>query len=73
MFKLLVQECDSRNISFINETDVMGMSLLHFAAMNRKPNNTAILSTLLERNADVNAIARDNTTALDFAASTGMM
>lgn len=50
----------------------MGMSLLHYAAMNRKPRNTEMLEILLQKGADVNAIASDNTTPLDYAASTGM-
>lgn len=50
----------------------MGMSLVHFAAMNRKPKNTDILRTLIQKDADVNAIANDNTTPLDYACSTGM-
>lgn len=50
----------------------MGMSLLHYAAMNRKPRNTEMLEFLLQKGAEVNAIASDNTTPLDYAASTGM-
>lgn len=50
----------------------MGMSLLHFAAMNRKPKNTEILKILLQKNIDVNSIAKDNTTPLDYASSTGL-
>lgn len=49
----------------------MGMSLLHFAAMNKKPNNVEIVKILLEKSPNVNSIARDNTTPLDFAATTG--
>lgn len=49
----------------------MGMSLLHFAAMNKKPNNIEVLRILLEKGANVNSIARDNTTPLDYAATTG--
>lgn len=71
IFNLLIQEYEKRNIDFINATDMMGMSLLHFAAMNKKPNNTEILRTLIQKGANVNAIAKDNTTPLDFAASTG--
>lgn len=70
-FKLLIQECENRNINFKNATDIMGMSLLHFAAMNRKPKNTEILKMLLQKDINVNSIAKDNTTALDYAASTG--
>lgn len=70
-FKLLIQEHEKRNIGFINITDIMGMSLLHFAAMNKKPNNVEIVKILLEKSPNVNSIARDNTTPLDFAATTG--
>lgn len=49
----------------------MGMTLLHFAAMNPKPNNTEILTFLIEKGFNVNAVAGDNTTTLDYAASTG--
>lgn len=48
------------------------MSLLHFAAMNRKPHNTEMLRTLLQKDTNVNSIAKDNTIPLDFAASTGI-
>lgn len=66
-----MQEHENRNIGFINTTDMMGMSLLHFAAMNKKSNNADILKMLLQKNPNVNSIARDNTTPLDFAATTG--
>lgn len=49
----------------------MGMSLLHFAAMNKKSNNIEVLKILLEKGSNVNSIARDNTTPLDYAATTG--
>lgn len=49
----------------------MGMSLLHFAAMNRKSKNTEILKILIQKKIGVNLIAKDNTTPLDYAASTG--
>lgn len=51
---------------------MMGMSLLHFATMNRNPNNTEILIILLKRNADINWIADDNSTPLHYACATGL-
>lgn len=71
VFKLLYQEHEKRNIDFINATDMMGMTLLHFAAMNKKPNNVEILKILLQKSPNVNSIARDNTIPLDYAATTG--
>lgn len=50
----------------------MGMSLLHFAAMNKKSNNIEAIKILLQKGANVNSIARDTTTPLDYAATTGM-
>lgn len=55
----------------MNTTDIMGMSLMHFAAMNRKKNNTDILRNVIQKGAKVNVVARDNTTPLDYAATTG--
>lgn len=49
----------------------MGMSLLHYAAMNRKPKNTDIVRALLEKHANVNLRASDKTTPLHYAAATG--
>lgn len=72
IFKFLIKEYESRNIDYINATDDLGMNVLHFAAMNRKPKNTEMLQILLEKEADVNAIASDNTTALDYASATGI-
>ncbi len=72
VFKLMVQEYENRHIDYINATDSMGMSLLHYAAMNKRPNNTDILKTLLQGGANVKTIARDNTIPLDYAATTGM-
>lgn len=50
----------------------MGMSVLHFAAMNRKPNNTEMIKILLENDINVNSIASDNTIPLDYACATGI-
>lgn len=48
------------------------MSVLHYACMNRKPKNTEMLKILLQKEANVNSIASDNTTPLHFACATGM-
>lgn len=72
IFKILIQECESRNIDFINATDVMGMTVLHYTAMNRKPKNTQMLKILLQKDANVNSVASDNTTPLDYACATGI-
>lgn len=50
----------------------MGMSLLHFTAMNKNPNNTEILRILLKKNIDVNSIAADKTSPLHYACATGL-
>lgn len=71
IYKLLIEESEKKNIDFINATDVMGMSVLHYVAMNRKNRNTEMLRFLLEKNTNVNAIASDNTTPLQFASATG--
>lgn len=68
----MIRECEKRNIEFANATDVMGMSVLHYACMNRKPKNTEMLKILLQKEANVNSIASDNTTPLHFACATGM-
>lgn len=67
-----MNEFEKRNIDFINAKDKMGMSLLHFAAMNRNPNNTEMLTMLLKRNIDVNSIADDMTSPLHYACATGL-
>lgn len=48
------------------------MTVLHYACMNRKPKNTEMLKILLEKEANVNLIASDNTTPLHFACATGI-
>lgn len=68
---MLLQEYEDRKIDYLNATDMMGMSLLHFAAMNKQQNNTEILRILLRKGVAVNAVARDHTTPLDYAATTG--
>lgn len=49
----------------------MGMSLLHFATMNKSPNNCEIIRILLKKDMDVNLIADDKTTPLHYACATG--
>lgn len=49
----------------------MGMNVLHFASMNRMPNNTEIVRILLQKSVAANLIARDNTTTIHYAATTG--
>lgn len=68
---MLLQEYEDRKIDYLNATDMMGLSLLHFAAMNKQQNNTEILRILLRKGVTVNALARDNTTPLDYAVTTG--
>lgn len=71
IFKLLIQEYEKRDIDFINSTDIMGMSLLHFAAMNRNPNNAEMLRILLKKDIMINSIADDKTIPLHYACATG--
>lgn len=72
LFRMLVQEYENRRTDYLNATDMMGLSLLHYAAMNKQQNNTEIIRILLRKGVTVNALAKDNTTALDYAVTTGM-
>ncbi|XP_037029495.1 ankyrin-1-like [Bradysia coprophila] len=71
VFRMLLQEYEDRKIDYLNATDMMGMSLLHYSAMNKQQNNTEILRILLRKGVTVNAVARDHTTPLVYAATTG--
>lgn len=71
IFRLLIDEYEKRNIDFINSTDIMGMSLLHFTAMNRNPNNVEMLRILLRKDMSVNSIADDKTSPLHYSCATG--